>query len=92
MIEPDREELPVSLLRDAVRAGLADAAEHLGSTSDSFGLPAWRKWARMMTADAAKSWPRVFASGRGLAGALISTYEGIQPVGLDGGHLRELYA
>ena len=32
VIEPDRDELPVALLRDAVRAGLADAAEHLGLT------------------------------------------------------------
>ena len=92
VIEPDRDELPVELLRDAVRAGLADAAEHLGSGSDSFGLEAWRKWARMMTGSAAKAWPRVFASGRGLAGALLSTYEGIQPVGFDGGHLRGVYA
>ena len=92
VIEPDRDELPVALLRDAVRAGLADAAEHLASRSDSFGLEAWRKWARMMTGQQAKAWPRVFASGRGLAGALLSTYEGIQPVGLDGGHLRDLYA
>lgn len=92
VIEPDRYELPVELLRAAVRAGLADAAEHLGSRSDSFGLPAWRKWARMMTGSAAKAWPRVFASGRGLAGALLSTYEGIQPVGHYGGHLRDLYA
>ena len=81
VIEPDRDELPVGLLRDAVRAGLADAAEHLGSGSDSFGLEAWRKWARMMTGSAAKAWPRVFASGRRLGSALISTYEGIQPVG-----------
>ena len=92
VIEPDRDELPVALLRDAVRAGLADTAEHLASGSDSFGLEAWRKWARMMTGSGAKAWPRVFASGRGLAGALLSTYEGIQPVGLDGGHLRGLYA
>jgi hypothetical protein len=92
VIEPDRDELPVELLRDAVRAGLADAAEHLASRSDSFGLEAWRKWARMMTGSGAKAWPRVFASGHGLAGALLSTYEGIQPVGLDGGHLRDLYA
>jgi hypothetical protein len=92
VIEPDRDELPVELLRDAVRAGLADTAEHLASRSDSFGLEAWRKWARMMTGSGAKAWPRVFASGRGLAGALLSTYEGIQPVGLDGGHLRGLYA
>jgi Butirosin biosynthesis protein H, N-terminal/Domain of unknown function (DUF4872) len=92
VIEPDRDGLPIDLLRNAVRAGLDDAAEHLGSDSDSFGLPAWRKWARMMTGSGAKAWPRVFASGRGLAGALLSTYEGIQPVGSDGGHLRGLYA
>jgi hypothetical protein len=92
VIEPDRDELPVETLRDAVRAGLADAAEHLASGSDSFGLEAWRKWARMMTGSAAKAWPRVFASGHGLTGALLSTYEGIQPVGMFGGHLRDLYA
>lgn len=46
----------------------------------------------MMTGEQAKAWPRVFASGRGLAGALLSTYEGIQPVGAEGGHLRDLYA
>jgi hypothetical protein len=92
VIEPSGGELPVTLLRDAVRAGLVDAAEHLGAGSDSFGLPAWRKWSRMMTGTAAKAWPRVFASGRGLAGALITTYEDIQPVGYDGGHLRSLYA
>jgi hypothetical protein len=93
VIEPDRTELPVDLLRTAVRAGLADAAEHLAAPSDSFGLPAWRKWSRTMTAArGAKAWPHVFADGRRLAGALLSTYEGIQPVGLYGGHLRGLYA
>ena len=93
VIEPDRTELPADLLRAAVRAGLADAAEHLASPSNSFGLPAWRKWSRMLTAtQGAKAWPRVFAGGRGLAGALLSTYEWIQPVGHDGGHLRGLYA
>jgi hypothetical protein len=93
VVEPDRRELPVDVLRSAVRAGLADAAEHLSAASDSFGLPAWRKWARTLTNErAAKGWPRVFASGQGLAGALLSTYEGIQPVGMFGGHLRGLYA
>ena len=93
VIEPDREVLGADELRTAVRAGLADAAEHLAAASDSFGLPAWRKWSRMMTATrGAKAWPRVFAERRGLAGALLSTYEGIEPVGLDGGHLRGLYA
>ena len=93
VIEPDREVLGADELRAAVRAGLEDAAEHLAGASDSFGLPAWRKWSRMMTGTRdAKAWPRVFAERRGLAGALLSIYEGIEPVGLDGGHLRGLYA
>ena len=93
VIEPDRDEIPADVLRAAVRAGLADAAEHLAATSDSFGLPAWRKWSRMLTATrGAKAWPVVFADRRGLAGALLSAYEGIEPVGPDGGHLRGLYA
>ncbi len=80
-------------LRAAARAGLEDAAQHLAARSDSFGLPAWRKWARMLTDTRnAKAWPNVFADQRGLAGALLSTYEGIEPVGSDGGHLRGLYA
>ena len=80
-------------LRDAARAGLEDAAQHLAARSDSFGLPAWRKWARMLTDTRnAKAWPNVFADQRGLAGALLSTYEGIEPVGSHGGHLRGLYA
>ena len=40
----------------------------------------------------AKAWPNVFADGRGLAGALLSAYQGIEPVGTYGGHLRGLYA
>ena len=79
--------------RAAVRAGLADAAEHLAARSDSFGLPAWGKWGRTLTDErAAKGWPKVFADCRGLTGALLSTYEGILPVGFYGGHLRDLYA
>jgi Butirosin biosynthesis protein H, N-terminal/Domain of unknown function (DUF4872) len=92
VIAPDRTEIETDTLRAAVRAGLDDAAEHLSASSDSFGLPAWRKWARMMTGEGAKAWPHVFADGRGLAAALLSTYEGIQPAGLYGGHLRALYA
>ena len=82
-----------STLRAAVLAGLHDQVEHLGQRSDSFSLPAWRKWARMLTdTRAAKAWPRVFAGRPGLVGALLSTYEGIEPLGTDGGHLRGLYA
>ena len=80
-------------LRTAARAGLEDAAQHLAARSDSFGLPAWRKWARLLTDTRnAKAWPNVFADQRGLAGALLAAYEGIEPVGSDGGHLRGLYA
>ncbi|GAA0994964.1 hypothetical protein GCM10009555_088330 [Acrocarpospora macrocephala] len=78
---------------EAVRAGLADCAEHLSATSDSFSLPAWRKWSRtILDEKAAKGWPKVFADGRGLAGAMLSAWEEIEPVGMDGGNLRDLFA
>ena len=40
----------------------------------------------------AKAWPRVFEDPAGLTGALLAIYEGVEPVGSDGGHLRGLYA
>ena len=40
----------------------------------------------------AKGWPRVFADGRGLVGALLSVWEGVEPVGMTGGNLRSLFA
>jgi hypothetical protein len=41
----------------------------------------------------AKAWPRVFAGGQGLFGALISVVEAVDAgAGPYGGHLRELYA
>ncbi|GAA0813129.1 BtrH N-terminal domain-containing protein [Spirilliplanes yamanashiensis] len=83
---------PVDLAA-AARAGIAECVAHLGGTSASFALPAWAKWARLVTDTRnAKGWPRVFADGRGLAGALLSAWEGTEPVGADGGHLRGLYA
>jgi hypothetical protein len=86
--------IPAERLRAAMRAGLADQVEHLRSTSDSFSLPAWRKWARLMTDQRnAKAWPRVFADGVGLFGALSAIHEDVDgQVGSSGGHLRELYA
>jgi hypothetical protein len=76
-----------------VRAGIADCVAHLGRDSTSFAVPAWRKWARLLTDTRnAKGWPRVFADGAGLVGALLSIWEGVEPVGADGGHLRGLYA
>ena len=86
--------LSADRIRDAFRAGLADQVEHLRAPSDSFSLPAWRKWSRLMTdTKNAKAWPRVFAGGRGLFGTLMSLVEGVDGgIGATGGHLRELYA
>ncbi len=77
-----------------MRAGLGDQVDHLRSGSDSFSLPAWRKWGRLMTDQRnAKAWPRVFADGHGLFGSLLSLLESVDgQVGASGGHLRELYA
>jgi hypothetical protein len=77
-----------------MRAGLEDQVDHLRSPSDSFSLPAWRKWGRLMTDQRnAKAWPRVFAGGRGLFGSLSAIHENVDgQVGPWGGHLRELYA
>ena len=58
--------IPADRLRTAMRAGLEDQIAHLRSPSDSFSLPSWRKWARLMTDTRnAKAWPRVFADGAG---------------------------
>ena len=86
--------IPAERLRAAMRAGLEDQVDHLRSPSDSFSLPAWRKWARLMTDKRnAKAWPRVFADGLGLFGSLSALHESVDGgVGPWGGHLRELYA
>lgn len=86
-------DLAPATLRAALLAGLGHGAARLAGTSTSFALPAWTKWARTMTdTRAAKAWPRVFADGRGLAGALASVWEGASPAGMTGGHLRDLAA
>lgn len=92
-LQPDGP-LTVGHLRAAIEAGLADQVAHLSTGSDSFGLPAWRKWARMMTDTRhAKAWPRIFAGGTGLFAALLSIVEGVDGgIGPTGGHLRELQA
>ncbi len=84
--------LTADRLSEAIEAGLADAVEHLDSKSDSFSLPAFSKWARMMTSDTGKGWKRVFADRVGLWGALRSTHEAVSDVGIAGGSLRPLYA
>ena len=77
-----------------MRAGLEDQVDHLRSPSDSFSLPAWRKWGRLMSDTRnAKAWPRVFADGHGLFGSLSALHESVDgEIGPWGGHLRELYA
>jgi hypothetical protein len=86
--------IPAERLRLAMMAGLEDQVKHLRSPSDSFSLPAWRKWSRLMTDQRnAKAWPEVFAGGRGLFAALSAIHERVDGgVGASGGHLRELYA
>ena len=93
VIDPATGPISAETLRAAVRAGLEDCVEHLSAASDSFSLPAWRKWARLLTDQKnAKAWPRVFAGRRALAGALLSVWEGIVPAGGEGGNVRDLYA
>jgi hypothetical protein len=59
-------EVPTETLRDAVRAGLTDAVDHLGSRSDSFGLPAWKKWSRMLIDSRnSKAWRTCSPTGTG---------------------------
>lgn len=85
--------LPADRLRAAVGAGLEASVDQLGGTSTSFALPAWRKWSRLLVDPrAAKGWPTVFADRRGLLRALASVWEGIEPAGMGGGHLRGLFA
>jgi hypothetical protein len=80
-------------LADLAREAVRECAGHLGGTSASFALPAWQKWARLLTDRRnAKGWPTVFAGGRGLTTALLTVWEAVEPVGMDGGHLRGLYA
>jgi Butirosin biosynthesis protein H, N-terminal/Domain of unknown function (DUF4872) len=86
-------ELDGDRLRRAVRDGLAEQVEHLSQRSDSFSLPAFRKWARLLTDGRnAKAWPKVFADRVSLFDACLSVYENVEPVGWDGGNLRGLYA
>jgi hypothetical protein len=84
----DSIDLPVAVL-----AGLRDCAANLLGKSDSFSLPALRKWARMLTDKKnKKAWPVLFATPRGLYGLLKSAFEGIA-LGTDGPDgLRGLYA
>jgi hypothetical protein len=93
-IRPTSVPLPDDRLRDALVTGLEAQVDHLRAPSDSFSLPAWRKWSRLLSDTRnAKAWPRVFESGEGLFGGLLSIIEEVDGgIGTNGGNLRELYA
>ncbi len=90
--DPAATEVDADTFRAAVLDGIDDHIEHLSSKSSSFSIPAFAKWSKMVTADKPKGWPTVFADDRGLLGALVSTVEAIDEVGILGGNLRGLFA
>jgi len=76
----------------AVQSGIAAQVDYLSSGSDSFALPALRKWARLLTDPThKKGYPVVFRDRRGLFRVLRSAYEGIA-LDVGEGALRGLYA
>jgi hypothetical protein len=78
-------------LKAAINTGLQDCIDHLSSHSESFSLPALRKWAKTMTdAKNKKGWPKVFQDRRGLFSTLASLYDSIRLNGAAGG-LRGMY-
>lgn len=93
VVDPAAVELDDDALLQAVESGLADQVEQLSSKSDSFALPALAKWARMLTDERnPKGWGQVFVDSQGLVEALVTTYEGVDEVGILGGNLRSMYA
>jgi hypothetical protein len=91
--DPAAAELDEEQLVAGTRAGLEEQLEHLSEKSASFSLPAFDKWAKMLTnTKHAKSWSNVFADGIGLVDALVSVSEQVDDRGLFGGSLRRLYA
>jgi hypothetical protein len=80
-------------LPKAIRLGIADHIEHLSRDSESFSLPVYPKWAKMLTDKKnKKGWHTVFATRKGLFDALASTYEGVMLDATEGAGLRHLYA
>jgi len=80
-------------LASAVRAGIDDHISHLSRSSESFSLPVYQKWAKLMTHPKnKKSWRAVFARRAGLYLTLRSIYEGITLDDTEGAGLREIYA
>jgi hypothetical protein len=91
--DPAASELDEEQLVAGVRAGVEEQLAHLSEKSTSFSLPAFDKWARMLTdTKNAKSWSKVFADGDGLVDALVSVCEQVEDRGQFGGSLRGLYS
>ena len=87
------DEIPTHIVARAIGEGLEDQVRHLTSGSDSFSLPSWRKWGRMLTdGKNKKGWRNAFADQKGLFGVVLTIYEGIESSGFGGGSLRGLYA
>ncbi len=79
-------------LESAITSGINDCIEHLSRDSQSFAIPTYRKWARLMTDQKnKKGWPVVFKDGKGLYSTLRSLHEGIKLFGTKGGGLRQMY-
>jgi hypothetical protein len=77
----------------AIEAGISDCVEYIGGDSQTFAIPVYKKWARLMTdTKNKKGWPVVFKEQKGLYGTLRSLHEGIKLFGTEGGGLRRLYA
>ena len=90
--DPAASELDGEQLVTGVRSGLEEQLAHLSEKSVSFSLPAFDKWAKMLTDTKTKSWSKVFADGVGLVEALVSVCDQIDDRGQFGGSLRRLYA
>jgi hypothetical protein len=93
VVDPAASELEEDQLVAGVRAGLEEQLSHLSEKSNSFSLPAYDKWAKMLTNSTnAKSWSKVFGGGAGLVEALVSVAEQVDASGQFGGCLRSQYA
>ncbi len=80
-------------IEKAVIEGIQDCVAHLSSDSESFSLPVYKKWAKLMTDPRNdKGWPQIFAGGKGLFPALCSVYENIELYSTGGGGMRGMYA
>ena len=93
MVVEDLRPLSAADWAHAVRAGVADTTRYLSQDSTSFSIPAIRKWSRMVVdARNPKGWVKAFPGGRGLAGALESTWHNVAQGLSDGTGLRSSWA